>query len=454
MAPKRKRKVRQPAEMLVLEQRMMFDGAAASTVELTLDPPTALEAASQNKALPANAQEQEVVIPQALAAHPSKSPTEENAEQSDVFFAAPPTVENRLIIVSGSLSESERIALGLADKGEVVELAEGTDALRQISQLLASRSQIQELHIISHGEPGTLLLGDLRLDNSTLQARQAEILNWQASLTQDADILLYGCDVGAGDSGQVFLQTLQGLTGADVAASNDDTGSRQLGGNNTLELRLGQVDAHSALDTELLDALGFLLDSTPPAAATTQISFSGAAITVTVNLSESVATSTGLANSTLGLTTGGVARSASFVTAESNLATGLLVYRFSGNDFSQGVQLGQISLNGTVIRDAAGNALTPAGLNPLLASIDVTEGQSISFNGGYTGSGDFIKTGLGELILTGNSTHTGNTVVRGGTLTITNDLQLGPNVPTPTAGRLVIEDGARLRINATMALDP
>jgi autotransporter-associated beta strand protein len=68
--------------------------------------------------------------------------------------------------------------------------------------------------------------------------------------------------------------------------------------------------------------------------------------------------------------------------------------------------------------------------------------------------GDFIKTGLGELILTGNSTHTGNTVVRGGTLTITSDLQLGPNVPTPTAGRLVIEDGGKLKINATLALDP
>jgi autotransporter-associated beta strand protein len=132
-----------------------------------------------------------------------------------------------------------------------------------------------------------------------------------------------------------------------------------------------------------------------------------------------VATSTDLANSTLGLTTGGVARSANFVVAESTLATGQLVYRFSGNDFTQGVQLGQISLNGAVIRDAAGNALTPAGLNPLLASIDVTEGQTLSFNGGYTGAGDFIKTGLGELILTGNSTHTGNTVVRGGTLTIT-----------------------------------
>ena len=158
--------------------------------------------------------------------------------------------------------------------------------------------------------------------------------------------------------------------------------------------------------------------------------------------------------SALALTTGGAARSASFVAAESDLATGKLVYRYNGSDFSQGVQLGQISLNGAVIRDAAGNALMPTGLTPLLSQIDVTEGQSLSFNGGYTGSGDFIKTGLGELILTGNSTHSGNTVVRGGTLTITSDLQLGPDVASATVGRLVIEDGGKLKINATLALDP
>jgi autotransporter-associated beta strand protein len=425
--PQRKRKVRPAAEMLVLEQRMMFDGAAMSTADLLNERNTT----SSDKATPLYRETPDLFTPQALPPQPG-----------------------RLIVISAALPEAERIRLGLADKGEVVALAEDSDALSQISQLLASRSQIEELHIISHGEPGTLLLGDLRLDNSTLQARQAEILNWQSSLTANADILLYGCDVGSGDAGLVFLQTLQGLTGADVAASSDDTGSRQLGGNTTLELSLGQVDATSALDTELLDALGLLLDTTPPAAATTQISFSGAAITVTVNLTESVATSTDLSNSALALTTGGAARSASFVAAESDLATGKLVYRYNGSDFSQGVQLGQISLNGAVIRDAAGNALTPTGLTPLLSQIDVTEGQSLSFNGGYTGSGDFIKTGLGELILTGNSTHSGNTVVRGGTLTITSDLQLGPDVSSATAGRLVIEDGAKLKINATLALDP
>jgi hypothetical protein len=150
--PQRQRKVRPAAEMLVLEQRMMFDGAAMSTADLLNERNTT----SSDKAAPLNRETPDLFTPQALPPQPG-----------------------RLIVISAALPEANRIRLGLADKGEVVELAEGTDALSQISQLLASRSQIEELHIISHGEPGTLLLGDLRLDNSTLEARQAEILNWQ-----------------------------------------------------------------------------------------------------------------------------------------------------------------------------------------------------------------------------------------------------------------------------------
>jgi hypothetical protein len=34
----------------------------------------------------------------------------------------------------------------------------------------------------------------------------------------EADILLYGCNVAAGKSGQAFVNTFSNLTGADVAA--------------------------------------------------------------------------------------------------------------------------------------------------------------------------------------------------------------------------------------------
>ena len=78
---KRQRKVRQPAEMLVLEQRMMFDGAAASTGELILESSTASSDSSQNNSTPAAPSESEVFVPQSVAA-PSSNPQTEEDEAS------------------------------------------------------------------------------------------------------------------------------------------------------------------------------------------------------------------------------------------------------------------------------------------------------------------------------------------------------------------------------------
>ncbi len=58
-----------------------------------------------------------------------------------------------------------------------------------------------------------------------------------AALSQDADLLLYGCDVAATESGVTFLDALAAATGADVAASNGDTGAESLGGDWVLEAR-------------------------------------------------------------------------------------------------------------------------------------------------------------------------------------------------------------------------
>ncbi|MBF0621207.1 MAG: DUF4347 domain-containing protein [Magnetococcales bacterium] len=51
---------------------------------------------------------------------------------------------------------------------------------------------------------------------------------WGDALSEDADILFYGCDVAAGDDGTAFVKGLSQLTGADVTASTDTTGSTDI----------------------------------------------------------------------------------------------------------------------------------------------------------------------------------------------------------------------------------
>jgi predicted cupin superfamily sugar epimerase len=105
--------------------------------------------------------------------------------------------------------------------------------------VLANRSDIASVHIVSHGAEGSLQLGASTINSDNLQAYSNSLQQWASALTADADILLYGCDVASGETGEAFVQQLSQLTGADVAASDDLTGSAALGGDWDLEVKNG-----------------------------------------------------------------------------------------------------------------------------------------------------------------------------------------------------------------------
>ena len=75
-------------------------------------------------------------------------------------------------------------------------------------------------------------------------------MNFVKSAFEDADILIYGCDVAAGSTGRAFIDLLAQLTEADVAASTDTTGASFLGGDWTLEAQTGSIEA-AAIDAPL-----------------------------------------------------------------------------------------------------------------------------------------------------------------------------------------------------------
>ena len=56
-----------------------------------------------------------------------------------------------------------------------------------------------------------------------------------------ADLLLFGCNVAETEAGKDFVEQLGRITGVDVAASNDLTGSRNKGGDAELEVTTGTI---------------------------------------------------------------------------------------------------------------------------------------------------------------------------------------------------------------------
>ena len=133
---------------------------------------------------------------------------------------------------------------------EVFELDNTGDGLAQISAVLSGFDNVNAVHILSHGEAGAIDLGGATLDSTTLASGAERVKAWGGALTDNADIMIYGCNLAANEAGQTLIDSLAELTGADVAASDDLTGSALFGADWELEYRTGQVETDVAISTE------------------------------------------------------------------------------------------------------------------------------------------------------------------------------------------------------------
>ena len=150
-----------------------------------------------------------------------------------------------IVFVESDVEDYRSLLVGLAPGTEVHVLDAGADGLAHMAQVLAGRSGIDALHIISHGKEGAVSLGSLLLTSENMGTHAADLATIGAALEPDADILLYGCEVGAGSNGAAFVDELAKATGADVAASTNLTGAANLGGDWVLEYATGTVSSYN-----------------------------------------------------------------------------------------------------------------------------------------------------------------------------------------------------------------
>ncbi|NJM48803.1 MAG: DUF4347 domain-containing protein, partial [Alkalinema sp. RU_4_3] len=150
---------------------------------------------------------------------------------------------DRLVILDKSVEGWQNLAQGTLSGSDVYVIDPTRDGLTQIGEILGFYNSVKNLHIVSHGNAGSFTLAGRSIDASNLNSNQ---LAWRDRFTDDADILLYGCNIAADSSGLNFIKTLGDLTGADVAASVDLTGATAAGGNWILEANYGQIESNLA----------------------------------------------------------------------------------------------------------------------------------------------------------------------------------------------------------------
>jgi hypothetical protein len=154
-----------------------------------------------------------------------------------------------LVFIDGNIEDYQKLGSGLGENVEVCILDRSRDGIQQISEALQGKENLNSIQIVSHGNAGALQLGSTVLNSENLGTFAQEIAGWGNSLSESGDILLYGCNLGAGD-GSNFVRQLSEITSADVAASDDLTGNEETGGDWVLETQTGEIEAQLALTPE------------------------------------------------------------------------------------------------------------------------------------------------------------------------------------------------------------
>ena len=198
-----------------LEERVLFDGVPDAAFVLPAD------AAANVPAQVQNLHQSDVDVPRELIV------VDPGVENSDALLAE--ILENR----NGSAFE-------------IRMLDADSDGVQQITDLLAqSNGKYDAIHVISHGDDGQINLGNAQLTSESFSGYVDQLASWSSALTDDADLLFYGCDLAANADGQSLVESISAVTGADVAASDDVTGHESIGGDWELEIATGHIQTQS-----------------------------------------------------------------------------------------------------------------------------------------------------------------------------------------------------------------
>ena len=228
-----------------LEDRILFD----ATMDAGLDPSASgINAGDANELSSASG-------PLDTFAQDVANYDQEDSASSNQLF--PSQTRNELVIIDTSVDNYQQLVDDLLNNTddsrniEVVLLDAESNGLDQVSAILDQYDDLDALHLVTHGEDAGFRLGNTWVTADNLDAFAGQISGWGDALNSSGDILLYGCDLAESAEGRMLVDSIATLTGTDVAASNNDTGSSIRGGDWNLEYRHGTLESTVVFSQQL-----------------------------------------------------------------------------------------------------------------------------------------------------------------------------------------------------------
>lgn len=251
-----------PLELTQLEQRILMSASPMAAVAEAVDT-TAPDVPVEDEFAAA------VPVEQTDSDQTSVQQNDAVVQSTVELVVIDPSAENYEQLVADIQSQADR-------EFEILILNPREDGIAQITDALQKLRDVSAIHLVSHGDEGEVLLGASVLSQRTIGRYAAELVTWQQSMTADADLLIYGCDLTASEDGIELTESLNALLGADIAASDDLTGHASLGGDWELETTVGTVESALAFTVNVQQQWSGLLSTGGAAVDGLIVSTSGA----------------------------------------------------------------------------------------------------------------------------------------------------------------------------------
>lgn len=142
------------------------------------------------------------------------APENQLAETSDLLTESCQRAQS-LVVIDAAVNNYQYLLTNRLLGIDVHILDGQQDGITQLQTLFQSQ-HLSSLHLICQGAPGQLQLGTTLLSEINLWVYADAIRQWRSSLSDNAEIFIYGCDLAANRVGQAFISWLKLLTGAYV----------------------------------------------------------------------------------------------------------------------------------------------------------------------------------------------------------------------------------------------
>ena len=199
----------------LLEPRIMFDGAAVYTASEALD----------------------------MLGDQQSIQVDEKNLSSDLN----PIIENsnsrkEIVFIDSGVDNYQTIVDAIDSSKSIYLIDSNENGFEKMQNVLQGQSDVDAVHIIGHASAGQVVLGNSILNADTINSFSNTLQSIGNSLTQDGDLLFYGCNLAQGEQGKLLIQQIGNITQADIAASDDVTGKD---GDWLLEVEKGIIEAKS-----------------------------------------------------------------------------------------------------------------------------------------------------------------------------------------------------------------